>query len=187
LKVDKRDCERSQGVGFGTGATGRSKKGKGYLLITNRYAGYLHPTLLELSLKSVQSPTGDSVAFNLQPWISAQIRIGSSRQYGAEASSLDSEMLPRMLGRVQCYLPGLGKLSTIRTGTGFRAATPGRVSYLGPWLEDKTILLATQHEGLGIVTAPGTGQLVAVQRAGTKSQIPVEPYFPAIADERMYA
>ena len=164
------------------------KKRKGHLLITDRYAGYSHPTLLELSLKSVRSLTSDSVGFNVQPRISGQIPFGSSRQYGAEATSVDSEILSRMLGHVQEYLPGLGELSTVDTGTGFRVACPLRVSYIGPWLEDKTIF-ATRHQGLGIATAPGAaGRPVAGRLTWTKSRIPIEPYFLArIAAERIHA
>jgi len=165
------------------------RKRKGHLLITDRYAGYVRHALVELGyLKSVQSLTSDSVAFNVQPRITGQILIGSSRQYGAEATSVDSEILSRMLRRAQQYMPGLGELSAIRTWTGFRAATPDRVPYIGPWPEDKTIVLATGHEGLGITAALATGQLVADQLTGTKSRIPIEPYLPArIATERIHA
>jgi D-hydroxyproline dehydrogenase subunit beta len=165
------------------------KKRKGHLAITDRYAGYVRHALVELGyLKSVQSLTSDSVAFNVQPRITGQILIGSSRQYGAEANRVDSEILSRMLRRAQEYMPSLGELSTIRTWTGFRAATPDRVPYIGPWPEDKTIFLATGHEGLGITAALGTGQLVADQVTGTKSRIPIAPYLPArIAAERIDA
>ena len=165
------------------------RKRKGHLLITDRYAGYVRHALVELGyLKSVQSLTSDSVAFNVQPRITGQILIGSSRQYGAEATSVDSEILSRMLRRAQQYMPGLGELSAIRTWTGFRAATPDRVPYIGPWPEDKTIVLATGHEGLGITAALATGQLVADQLTGTKSRIPIEPYLPArFAAERIHA
>jgi D-hydroxyproline dehydrogenase subunit beta len=165
------------------------KKRKGHLLITDRYAGFLHHALVELGyLKSVHSLTSDSVAFNVQPRITGQILIGSSRQYGAETTGVDSEILSRMLRRAQKYMPGLGELSTIRAWTGFRAATPDRVPYIGPWPEDKTIFLATGHEGLGITAALATGQLVADQLTGTKSQIPIEPYLPArTGAERIHA
>ncbi|HXX26813.1 MAG TPA: FAD-dependent oxidoreductase [Terriglobales bacterium] len=165
------------------------KKRKGHLLITDRYAGFVRHALVELGyLKSVHSLSSDSVAFNVQPRITGQILIGSSRQYGAETTGVDSEILSRMLRRAQKYMPGLGELSTIRAWTGFRAATPDRVPYIGPWPEDKTIFLATGHEGLGITAALGTGQLVADQLTGTKSRIPIEPYLPArTGAERIHA
>jgi len=163
------------------------KKRKGHLLITDGYAGYLHRALLELGyLKGVQSLASDLVAFNVQARITGQLLIGSSRQYGAEATSVASEILSRRLGRAQEYMPRLGELSTIPAWAGFRAATRDRVSYIGPWLEDKTILVATRHAGLGIATALGTDQLVADQLTGTKSRI--LPYLPArIGAERIHA
>jgi D-hydroxyproline dehydrogenase subunit beta len=165
------------------------KKRKGHLLITDRYAGFVRHALVELGyLKSVHSLTSDSVAFNVQPRTTGQILIGSSRQCGVETTGVDSEILSRMLRRAQKYMPGLAELSTIRTWTGFRAATPDRAPYIGPWPEDKTIFLATGHEGLGITTALGTGQLVADQLTGTKSRIPIEPYLPArTGAERIHA
>jgi D-hydroxyproline dehydrogenase subunit beta len=101
---------------------------------------------------------------------------------------LDSEILSRVRRRAQEYMPGLGELSTIRAWTGFRAATPDRVPYIGPWPEDTTIFLAAGHEGLGITAVLATGQLVADQLTATKSRIPIEPYLPArIVAERIHA
>ena len=165
------------------------RKRKGHLLITDRHAGYVHHTLVELGyLKSVQSPTSDSATFNVRLHITGQILIGSSRQYGAEATSVESEILSPEPGRAQQYMAGLGELSTIHTWTAFRAATPDRVSYIGPGWEDQTTFLATRHEGLGIATAPGTGLLVAGQLRPLESRIPIEPCLPArIAAERIHA
>ena len=165
------------------------KRRKGHLVITERYRGFVSHALVELGyLKSVQSLTSDSVAFNVQPRITGQILVGSSRQYRAETSSVDSEVLSRMLRRAQQYMPSLGELSAIRTWTGHRAATPDRLPYIGPWPQDKTIFLATGHEGLGITTSLGTAFLVADQLTGSKSRIPIEPYLPGrIGAERIHA
>ena len=156
---------------------------KGHLVITDRYPGFVGHALVELGyLKSVHALTSDSVAFNVQPRITGQILVGSSRQYRAEATNVDSEILARMLRRAQQYMPGLGELSAIRTWTGHRAATRDRLPYIGPWPDDKTIYLATGHEGLGITTSLGTGYLLADQLTGTKPRIPIEPYLPARID-----
>ena len=162
---------------------------KGHLVITERYSGFVSHALVELGyLKSVHSLTSDSVAFNVQPRITGQILVGSSRQYRAETSSVDGEILSRMLHRAQQYMPSLAQLSAIRTWTGYRAATPDRLPYIGPWPEDNTIFLATGHEGLGITTSLGTASLVADQLTGTKSRIAIEPYLPArIGAERIHA
>jgi glycine/D-amino acid oxidase-like deaminating enzyme len=168
------------------------KKRKGHLVITDRYPGFVRHQLVELGyLKSAHSVTGDSVAFNVQPRRTGQILIGSSRQYGAEHKEVDHSMLVRMLQRAQEYMPGLAQLSTVRTWTGFRAATPDKLPLIGPGARnttgetaggatrDNSIFLATGHEGLGITTSLATARILADQIAGTKPQIPVEPYLPS--------
>ena len=110
------------------------KKRKGHLVITDRYPGFVKHQLVELGyLKSAHSVSSDSVAFNVQPRRTGQILIGSSRQYGAEHKEVDNFMLVRMLQRAQEYMPGLAQMSTVRTWTGFRAATPDKLPLIGPW------------------------------------------------------
>lgn len=156
------------------------KKRKGHLVITDRYPGFLRHQLVELGyLKSAHSVSSDSVAFNVQPRRTGQILIGSSRQYGAEHKEVDNSMLVRMLKRSQEYMPGLAQMSAVRTWTGFRAATPDKLPLIGPWTGDKTIFLATGHEGLGITTSLGTARILADQIAGTRPEIPIEPYLPS--------
>jgi len=76
-------------------------------------------------------------------------------------------------------MPGLAHMSTVRTWTGFRAATPDKLPLIGQSTGDKSIFLATGHEGLGITTSLGTARILADQITGTKAEIPVEPYLPA--------
>jgi D-hydroxyproline dehydrogenase subunit beta len=164
------------------------KKRKGHLVITDRYPGFVRHQLVELGyLKSAHSTTGDSVAFNLQPRKTGQVLIGSSRQYGAEHREVDSAILTRMLLRAQEYMPALGAMSAVRTWTGFRAATPDKLPLIGPWPGDKTIFLATGHEGLGITTSLATAKILVDQIAGTASAISIEPYLPSRAQEHAHA
>ena len=155
------------------------RKRKGHLVITDRYPGFLRHQLVELGyLKSAHSTIADSVAFNVQPRRTGQVLIGSSRQYGAEESNIDAPILSRMLERAREYMPALAGLISIRTWTGFRAATPDKLPLIGPCSSDPRLFLATGHEGLGITTSLATGKLVADQLLGRPSAIPVEPYLP---------
>jgi D-hydroxyproline dehydrogenase subunit beta len=155
---------------------------KGHLVITDRYPGKIRHQLVELGyLKSAHSVTEDSVAFNLQPRKTGQLLIGSSRQFEAEDSAVDAELLAKMLRRAFAYVPGLETLSSIRVWTGFRAATPDKLPLIGPWTEDPTIVLATGHEGLGITTSLATGRITADLLLGRKSEIATEPYLPSRA------
>jgi D-hydroxyproline dehydrogenase subunit beta len=158
------------------------KKRKGHLVITDRYPGFLRHQLVELGyLKSAHSVSSDSVAFNVQPRRTGQVLIGSSRQYGAEHKEVDQEILRRMLQRAQEYMPGLGPMSAVRTWTGFRAATPDKLPLIGPWPGDKSLFLATGHEGLGITTSLATARILVDQVTGAKPEIPIEPYLPSRA------
>ena len=156
------------------------KKRKGHLVITDRYPGFLRHQLVELGyLKSAHSVSSDSVAFNVQPRRTGQVLIGSSRQYGAEHKEVDHAMLVWMLRRAQEYMPGLRAMSTVRSWTGFRAATPDKLPLIGPWSADKSLFLATGHEGLGITTSLGTARILVDQVTGAKPEIPIEPYLPS--------
>jgi glycine/D-amino acid oxidase-like deaminating enzyme len=165
------------------------KQRKGHLLITDRYPGFLRHQLVELGyLKSAHSVTSDSVAFNVQPRRTGQILIGSSRQYGAQDNDVDHGILARMLQRAQQYMPALGPMSAVRTWTGFRAATPDKLPLIGPWPADRSLFLATGHEGLGITTSLGTARILADQITGVKPEILVEPYLPSrAAKEHVHA
>jgi glycine/D-amino acid oxidase-like deaminating enzyme len=156
------------------------RKRKGHLVITDRYPSFVRHQLVELGyLKSAHSTTADSVAFNAQPRRTGQILIGSSRQYGAEHSSIDPPILGRMLARAAEYMPRLPELSAIRCWTGFRAATPDKLPLIGPCPEHPRLCLATGHEGLGITTSLGTAKLLAAQLLGKPGAIPIEPYLPS--------
>jgi len=165
------------------------KKRKGHLVITDRYPGFARHQLVELGyLKSAHTLTADSVAFNVQPRRTGQLLIGSSRQYGAEHSEVDHHMLLPMLRRAQQYMPGLGQMLMVRAWTGFRAATPDKLPLIGPWPPDKSVWLATGHEGLGITTSLGTGRILADCLTGVKPEIDIEPYLPSrTAREQVHA
>jgi glycine/D-amino acid oxidase-like deaminating enzyme len=155
------------------------RKRKGHLLITDRYPGFVRHQIVELGyLKSAHSMSKDSVAFNVQPRKTGQLLIGSSRQFDAEDSAVDFDLLSRMLQRTVEYLPAAGKLASIRAWTGHRAATPDKLPLIGPSLASDRIWLATGHEGLGITTSLGTGRLLADLLVGRAPEIPSAPFAP---------
>ena len=156
------------------------KKRKGHLVITDRYPNFLRHQLVELGyLKSAHTLTAESVAFNIQPRKTGQLLIGSSRQFDVDHSLVDGPVVTRMLNRAIEYLPGLGKLSSLRTWTGFRAATPDKLPLIGPSADHQRLYLATGHEGLGITTSLGTAKLLAAQIMNHKTAIPTAPYLPS--------
>jgi D-hydroxyproline dehydrogenase subunit beta len=156
------------------------KKRKGHLGITGPYRGFAHHQLVELGyLKSAHALASDSVAFNVQPRRNGQLVVGSSRQYGAENPGVDDAILARMLERAQQYMPALKQMPLVRSWSGFRAATPDKLPLIGPWPDDRTLFIATGHEGLGITTSLATARILADQITGKSAEIPVEPYWPS--------
>ena len=158
------------------------RKRKGHLVITDSYPNFARHQLVELGyLKSAHSIASDSVAFNVQPKRSGQVLIGSSRQYGAEHKEVDQDIVDKMLRRASEYMPSISKMKIVNTRCGFRAATPDKLPLIGPWPEDKSMFLATGHEGLGITTSLATARILVDQVTGAKAAIPVEPYWPSRA------
>lgn len=156
------------------------RKRKGHLVITDRVPGFVHHQIVELGyLKSAHSMDKSSVAFNIQPRTTGQMLIGSSRQFDAEDTVVEHDILDRMLRRAIEYMPGLTKLSAIRTWTGYRAATPDKLPLIGPSTVSDRIWLATGHEGLGITTSLGTGRLLADLLRGRPPEIPSTPFLPS--------
>jgi len=155
------------------------QKRKGHLLITDRYPGFLNHQLVELGyLKSAHKVSADSVAFNIQPRITGQLLIGSSRQYGSEDATIDHRILREMLERARSYMPALAQLSGIRAWTGFRAATPDKLPLIGA-TDDSSIFLAMGFEGLGITNAPGAARLLVDNLLGRTSEIDAAPFLPS--------
>lgn len=153
---------------------------KGHLAITDRNPGLVHHQLVELGyLKSAHGSSPESVAFNVQPRATGQLLIGSSRQYGQAGSEINHAVLARMLARAIEYLPGLAHRTLLRTWTGFRAATPDKLPLIGPAPSFSNVWLATGHEGLGITTSLGTGQILADLVGGRMPAIDAAPYAPS--------
>jgi len=158
---------------------------KGHLVITDRYPGYIRHQLIELGyLKSAHAVQSDSVAMNIQPRKTGQMLIGSSRQFDAEGTEAELPIVEKMVRRAIEYVPSLGRLSAIRVWAGHRAATPDKLPLIGPSTAGDRIWLATGHEGLGITTSLGTGQLLADLLLGREPEIPAAAYSPKrFADE----
>lgn len=153
---------------------------KGHLLITDRYPHFIRHQLVELGyIKSAHAADGDSVAFNLQPRPTGQVFIGSSRQFDVTHKDIDHTILLKMLERSIEYVPALRDLKALRTWTGFRAATPDGMPYIGPHPRFKNVWMATGHEGLGITTSLATADLIADSICERTPAISMQAFLPA--------
>jgi D-hydroxyproline dehydrogenase subunit beta len=153
---------------------------KGHLVITDRYPGFCHHQLVELGyLASAHTMTTESVAFNVQPRATGQLLIGSSRELVGWDATINRAIVRRMLDRALDFMPGLALASAIRTWTGFRPATPDKLPLIGAWEDTPGLWIAAGHEGLGITTSLGTGQLLADLIVGHEPAIDPAPYTPS--------
>lgn len=155
------------------------KPRKGHLVITDRYDRMVRHQLVELGyLTSAHGSSNESTAFNVQPRPTGQLLIGSSRQYGARDGAIEQRMLRPMLERARAFIPDAGEISAIRSWTGFRAATPDKLPYIGRTEADERLFIAAGHEGLGITTSLGTAELIVDEIMGRAPKISPTPYRP---------
>ena len=156
---------------------------RGHLVITDRHPGFCRRQVLELGyLQSAHSFDGESVAFNVQPRLTGQVLIGSSRELTGWDPATNRALLARMLERAIAFMPTLASLSAIRSWIGFRPATPDKLPLIGRWMPSDGLWIAAGHEGLGITTALGTARLLAdliLQRSPVLDPAPFNPGRPA--------
>jgi D-hydroxyproline dehydrogenase subunit beta len=153
---------------------------KGHLVITDRHPELVSHQLVELGyLASAHKMTSESVAFNLQPRATGQVLIGSSRELVGWDASINPRIVRQMLERARHFMPALADASVLRTWTGFRPATPDKLPLVGAWERVPGLWIAAGHEGLGITTALGTGQLLADLVAGRAPAIDAAPFAPS--------
>jgi glycine/D-amino acid oxidase-like deaminating enzyme len=152
---------------------------KGHLVITERHPGFCRHQIVELGyLTSAHVMTDESVAFNVQPRVTGQVLVGSSRELVGWDPQINRRVLARMIERACEFMPGLASLAAVRTWTGFRPATPDKLPLIGRWPETPGLWIAAGHEGLGITTSLGTAALLADLVAGRTPTIDPAPYAP---------
>jgi len=152
---------------------------KGHLVITERYPGFCRHQVAELGyLASAHVMTSESVACNVQPRSTGQVMVGSSRELVGWDDSVNRRVLGRMIERACAFLPALADLTTVRTWTGFRPATPDKLPLIGRWPDVPGLWIAAGHEGLGITASLGTAAVLADLVAGREPAIDAAPYAP---------
>ncbi len=160
---------------------------KGHLVITDRHPELCAHQLVELGyLTSAHMMSADSVAFNLQPRVTGQVLIGSSRELVGWDAHINPGIVQRMLQRARDFMPALDHASILRTWTGFRPATIDKLPLIGAWQRVPGLWIATGHEGLGIASALGTAQLIADMIAGRTPALDPSAYAPSrvVAEQR---
>lgn len=153
---------------------------KGHLAVTTRGPALVRHQLVELGyLASAHTLTAASVAFNVQPRHTGQVLIGSSRELVGFDRSINHAVLGAMLDRALAFMPDLAGVDVLRVWTGLRPATADKLPFIGRWPDAPSLWVATGHEGLGITTALGTGELIAALMTGETPPLDPAPFDPA--------
>jgi glycine/D-amino acid oxidase-like deaminating enzyme len=160
------------------------RRRKGHIVVTEPPERVPRHQMIELSyLKSAHGTAAESVAFNVQPRLSGELYVGSSRQYAPDGAVLSGEVEPRVEGmmweRACAYLPWLRDLEVRRRWVGFRAASADGLPLIGAAPGMRRTFVASGHEGLGITTSLATAELLRALLEGMEPPIPLEPYDPA--------
>ena len=111
---------------------------------------------------------------------SGSILLGSSRVVtGPDDLSVDVDVLNRIVSRAIYFYPGLARMRVIRSYAGLRPMSPDHTPIVGPLPAQPQVVVATGHEGGGVMMAAATGELVALHILGKAAPVSYEPYLPA--------
>ena len=110
---------------------------------------------------------------------SGTILLGSSRlSTDPDDGSTDVDVLNRIVARAITFFPGLARSSMIRSYAGLRPMAADHTPIVGPLPSMASVVLATGHEGGGVMMAAATGELVARHLLGEEAPVSIEPYLP---------
>jgi len=152
---------------------------KGHLLITDRAPGLVKHAVLDLAyIKTAHTHTKESVTFCLEPRRTGQLLVGSSREFVGLDASINLPLRNRMARRALEFVPSLAQVPVLRTWVGFRPCSPDNLPFIGRWEPLEGVLLATGHEGIGITSAPATGEIVADLALGRRGAVDPAPFSP---------
>lgn len=105
----------------------------------------------------------------IDPLSTGQFLIGSSREDGGDAGTVDFGTVRRILGTAAACLPALLDQRILRVFAGVRAKTPDGLPYVGTASPSSRLFVAAGFEGDGICLAPEVGRSVATWLAsGTR-------------------
>ncbi len=111
---------------------------------------------------------------------SGSILLGSSRlATDPDDRTVDVDVLNRIVARAIMFFPGLARSRMIRSYSGLRPMALDHTPIIGPMPMQPAIIVATGHEGGGVMMAAATGELVARHVVGEDSPVSVAPYLPA--------
>lgn len=109
---------------------------------------------------------------------SDRFRIGSIMEFVGYQEGIPDYRIAQFVKKVQPYLRSDLNQPVLEKWFGFRPMTWDSLPIIGQVPRLKNAYLATGHNMVGVMTAPGTGKLIAELIAGEGPHIPAQPYSP---------
>ncbi len=125
------------------------------------------------------SAGGLQIAAVVESTRSGSILLGSSRLLtDPDDRTVDVDVLGRIVARALEFFPGLASGRLFRSYAGLRPMSPDHAPLVGPLPGRPAVLLATGHEGGGVMMAAATGELIARRVTGEPIPVPDAALLP---------
>lgn len=125
------------------------------------------------------SDAGLQVAAVVESTKAGTLLLGSSRVVTDPAdTAVNLDVLASIVARALHFYPGIGRGQVVRSYAGLRPMSPDHVPIIGPVPGVPGVIVATGHEGGGVMMAAATGDLVAELVTGREGPLPADPYLP---------
>jgi glycine/D-amino acid oxidase-like deaminating enzyme len=154
---------------------------KGQIAIVAGAPITVHHKVMEASYMGTvaNDETELQVAAVVEATRAGSILLGSSRlTTGPNDRGVDLDVLNRIVAKAVGLFPGLASGRVIRSYAGVRPLSPDHSPIIGPLPMAPRVVVATGHEGGGVMMGAATGDLVASLIGGRAAPVPLEPYLP---------
>jgi sarcosine oxidase subunit beta len=164
---------------------------KGHVLVTEPLRGFLRHYLTEAEYEVAAAsfgrtemmadgpvPGSPRTAAVLQPLVSGQILIGSSREFAGHDREVNRERLAQIAARAARMVPKLTDRRIIRSYAGLRPWTPDGHPLIGRTRRVTGLTIAAGHAGEGNGRSLITGRIVADIIAARQPPFDVAPLAP---------
>ena len=155
---------------------------KGQIAIVAGAPIKVHQKVMEASYMTTvaNDETELQVAAVVEATRAGSILMGSSRLLThPNDRRVDLEVVNRIVAKGVSLFPGLASGKVVRSYAGVRPLSPDHSPIIGPLPMAPRVVLATGHEGGGVMMGAATGDLVACLIAGRAAPVPFEPYLPS--------
>ncbi|NBP91860.1 MAG: FAD-binding oxidoreductase, partial [Actinobacteria bacterium] len=153
---------------------------RGFILVTTPAPKLIHHKVYDadyVANVASDSPELQSSAV-VEGTESGTILIGASRERIGFDSRINMAALERLAKQAISVFPVLSKLELLRVYRGFRPYSPDHLPVIGEDAKVKGLFHCAGHEGAGIGTAPGSGELLTAMILGKPTFMDATPFLP---------